>query len=255
VIGATFASGTIADCVVCPPCILATIIWSPSSSGRLTATDPSVRKHGSKYPRIRAPPSCIVDGPNNCVDDAGAQSGEALTVLSRSDCCMVVMSTSLTLVILITGTIGVGLGDGDGDGDGLGDGDGDGDGLGDGDGDGDGLGDGDGDGDGLGDGDGDGDGLGDGTPSWVRTGVAKTVRGKVGSVNGVATPVGGGVAVSGQNIGAIAQARSSKSGKPGKLGKLGNPKKARAVAGRLGGGLASGVRGGLASGVSAPNNP
>ena len=39
--------------------------------------------------------------------------------------------------------------------------------------------------------------VGGDAPSCVRTGVAIIVKGKVGRVNGVATPVGGGVA--GQN--------------------------------------------------------
>ena len=54
--------------------------------------------HGSKNPRIRAPPSSIVDGPNNTVADTGAQSGEALTVLSMSVCCMFLISISLMMV-------------------------------------------------------------------------------------------------------------------------------------------------------------
>jgi hypothetical protein len=110
VIGATSCKGTIADCVVCPPCILATMSWSPSSSGRLRATDPSVRTHGSKNPRTLAPPSCIEDGPNNTVADIGAQSGEDLTVLSMSVCCMFVMSTLLTMVVLWLGGLGKQLG-------------------------------------------------------------------------------------------------------------------------------------------------
>ena len=65
------------DCVVCPPCTLATIHWSPSSSGKLRATNPSVTKHESRGARIRAPPSSIVDGPNNIVADTGAQSGDS----------------------------------------------------------------------------------------------------------------------------------------------------------------------------------
>ena len=52
----------------------------PSSSGRFSNTvPPSVRIHGSKAARIRAPPFSIVDGPNNIVADWGGQSGVVVT--------------------------------------------------------------------------------------------------------------------------------------------------------------------------------